>query len=271
MLRLATVNVNGIRAAYNKSRGQASGLGEWLAERGVDIVTLQEVRAPDEIVHGLLADAGYHIAHAVAVDKGRAGVAVLSKSEPTEVRIGCGDSYFDESGRWIEADIPLADGSTLTAVSAYVHSGEAGTPKQVDKYRFLDQMIVRLGELRASGNHAVVTGDLNVGHTERDIKNWRGNRKKAGFLPEERAYFDRFFGELGWVDVHRTLAGDVDGPYTWWSMRGQAFDNDTGWRLDYQMATPELAATARTAVVDRASSWAERWSDHAPLVIDYDL
>lgn len=271
MLRLATVNVNGIRAAINKTRGQDSGLSEWLAERGADVVTLQEVRAPDEIVHEMLADSGYHVVHAVAEAKGRAGVAVLSKNEPTASRIGNGDAYFDDSGRWIESDVTLSDGSTLTVVSAYVHSGDVGTPKQDDKYRFLDQMIIRLGEIRASGNHGIVTGDLNVAHTERDIKNWKGNVKKAGFLPEERAYFDRFFGELGWVDVHRQHAGDVDGPYTWWSMRGQAFDTDTGWRIDYQMATPELAATATSAVVDRAASWDARWSDHAPLVVDYDI
>lgn len=271
MFTLATVNVNGIRAAYNKTRGQASGLGEWLAERGADVVTLQEVRAPDEVVHEILAGSGYHIAHAVAAAKGRAGVAILSRNEPAATRIGCGDDYFDDSGRWIESDVQLPDGSMLTVVSAYVHSGEVGTPKQDDKYRFLDQMIVRLAEIRASGNHGVVTGDLNVAHTNRDIRNWKGNVKKAGFLPEERVYFDRFFGELGWVDVHRALAGDVDGPYTWWSMRGQAFDTDTGWRIDYQMATPELAATATSAVVDRAASWEARWSDHAPLVVDYGL
>src|SRR5699024_1581908 len=149
-----------------------------------------------------------------------------------------------------------ADGSTLTVVSVYVHSGEAGTPKQDDKYRFLDRMLTRLPELREHADHAVVTGDLNVGHTELDIKNWKANQKKAGFLPEERAYFDRFFGELGWVDVHRRLSGEVAGPYTWWSMRGKAFDNDAGWRIDYQMATPELAATADAARVDRADSWA---------------
>lgn len=271
MLRIATVNVNGIRAAHNKTRGQTLGFGDWLAERDADVVTLQEVRAPDAIVHEIVADSGYHVVHAEAAAKGRAGVAVLSRAEPKDVRIGNGDDYFHDSGRWIEADIPLPDGSILTAVSAYVHSGEAGTPRQDDKYRFLEQMAVRLAEIRATGYHGVVTGDLNVGHTERDIRNWKGNVKKAGFLPEERAYFDRYFGELGWVDVHRTLAGDVDGPYTWWSMRGQAYDTDTGWRIDYQIATPELAASARAAVVDRAPSWAERWSDHAPLVIDYDL
>ena len=271
MLRIATVNINGIRAAYNKARGQTKGFGEWLAERDADIVTLQEVRAPDEIVRQIVSEFDYHLVHAEAAAKGRAGVAVLSRNAPTAVRVGNGDDFFDDSGRWIESDITLADGSTITAISAYAHSGEVGTPRQADKYRFLDQMLVRLAALRASGNHGVLTGDLNVAHTERDIRNWKGNVKKAGFLPEERAYFDRCFGELGWVDVHRVLEGDVDGPYTWWSMRGQAFDTDTGWRIDYQIATPELAGTARVASVDRAPSWAERWSDHAPLVIDYDL
>lgn len=265
MLRIATVNVNGIRAAYRK------GMGDWLAASDLDIVTLQEVRAPDEIVHELLSDSGYHVAHTEAAAKGRAGVAVLSRVEPTAVRIGNGEEYFDDSGRWIETDIPLSDGSTLTVASVYVHSGEVGTPRQVDKYRFLDRMILRLNELSASKNHGLVTGDLNVGHTERDIKNWKGNVKKAGFLPEERAYFDRFFGELGWIDVHRTLAGDVDGPYTWWSMRGQAFDNDTGWRIDYHVATPDFAAFAQTAHVDRAPSYDTRWSDHAPLIVEYDV
>ncbi|MCW2829393.1 MAG: xth [Aeromicrobium sp.] len=271
VLRIATVNVNGIRAAHHKTRGQSSGLSEWLAGREADIVTLQEVRAPDEIVREILDGTGYHLVHAEAAAKGRAGVAVLSRTEPAAHRIGNGDDYFDDSGRWIESDIPLPDGSTLTTVSAYVHSGEAGTPRQDDKYRFLEQMAARMQQIRLAGHHGVVTGDLNVGHTERDIKNWKANQKKAGFLPEERAYFDRYLGELGWVDVHRALAGDVDGPYTWWSMRGQAFDTDTGWRIDYQIATPELAATATSAVVDRAESWAERWSDHAPVVIDYAL
>ena len=268
VLRIASVNVNGIRAAWNKNRGQTSGLQEFLAERDCDVVTLQEVRAPDELVRELLADTGYHVAHTEAAAKGRAGVAVLSRTEATAVRIGVGDG-FDDAGRWIEADVPHGD-TTVTVVSAYVHSGEAGTPRQEEKYRFLQNMTTRLAELDATG-HAVVTGDLNVAHTPLDIRNAKGNVKKAGFLPEERAYFDRFFGELGWVDVARRLAGEVDGPYTWWSMRGQAFDNDTGWRIDYQMATPELGASARTCVVDRAVSWAERWSDHAPLVADYDL
>ncbi|MCG7422940.1 exodeoxyribonuclease III [Micrococcus porci] len=272
-LRVATVNVNGIRASHRK------GMGGWFAGRGVDVLTLQEVRAPQEIAHALVRDVvgdawdEVHVADVEAASKGRAGVAVASRFPFEDVRTGIGgaEDHAADAGRWIEADVRLPDGSLLTVVSAYVHTGGVDTPKQVDKYRLLDEMVRRLPELAADGRHVLVTGDLNVGHTERDIKNWRGNVKKAGFLPEERAYFDRFFGELGYVDVHRTLAGDVPGPYTWWSMRGQAFDNDAGWRIDYQMATPELAARATSAVVDRAPSWGTRFSDHAPLVVDYQF
>lgn len=267
-LRIATVNVNGIRAAYKR------GMDRWLAERDVDILCLQEVRAPDDVLRGLLGE-GWHIVHAEAAAKGRAGVAIASRAEPLATRDHIGDDYFITSGRWVEADfsLPAPGGSrTLTVVSAYVHSGEADTPRQEDKYRFLDVMCRRLPELRSGRDHALVTGDLNVGHTTLDIKNWKGNLKRAGFLPEERAYFDRFLGEeMGWRDVHRTLSGDVDGPYTWWSWRGQAFDNDAGWRIDYHLATPELAALAGNAVVDRALSYDARFSDHAPLVIDYRM
>ncbi len=268
-LRIASVNVNGLRAAYKK------GMAEWLEPRDVDILCLQEVRAPDAIVRELLGE-GWHILHAEAEAKGRAGVAIASRAEPVATRSCIGDNYFTTAGRWVEADYIVRDAageaSTLTVASAYVHSGEAGTPKQDDKFRFLDVMATRLPELTKHSDHALVVGDLNVGHTELDIRNWKGNVKRAGFLPEERAYFDRFFGEeIGWKDVHRGLAGTVDGPYTWWSQRGQAFDNDAGWRIDYHMATPALAAAAVSAVVDRAPSWDTRFSDHAPLVVDYRL
>jgi exodeoxyribonuclease-3 len=267
-LRIASVNVNGLRAAYKK------GMAEWLEPREVDILCLQEVRAPDSIVRQLLGD-DWHILHAEAEAKGRAGVAIASRTEPLATRNGIGEDYFATAGRWVEADFRIAGAAgpvQLTVASAYVHSGEAGTPKQVDKYRFLDVMSTRLPELTKHSDHALVVGDLNVGHTELDIRNWKGNVKRAGFLPDERAYFDRFFGEeIGWKDVHRGLAGNVDGPYTWWSQRGQAFDNDTGWRIDYHMATPALAASAFSAVVDRAASWDTRFSDHAPLVVDYQL
>ncbi len=276
-LRIATANVNGIRAAVRK------GMREWLDAAGIDILTLQEVRAQDE--HLEEAFPGWHIAHDEATAKGRAGVAILSRTPLLTVRTDFGPEDFDSRGRWIEGDALLGD-TPLTVVSAYVHTGEADTPKQEEKWRFLDAMGSRMSALAENGALALITGDLNVGHREFDIKNWRGNRKKAGFLPRERAYFDRFFGEagteiacvdgttgagLGWVDVGRRFAGEVDGPYTWWSNRGQAFDNDTGWRIDYHVATPPLAERVAAYRVDRAPSYDTRWSDHAPVIVDYTI
>ncbi|KNC19680.1 exodeoxyribonuclease III [Arthrobacter sp. RIT-PI-e] len=263
-LRIASVNVNGVRAAYRR------GMQDWLSGREVDVLCLQEVRAPDAELRRLLGE-DWHIVHTEAEAKGRAGVAIASRTEPTATRTTIGDPFFDTSGRWVEMDLQVR-GVSLTVVSAYVHSGEAGTPKQEDKYRFLDAMTVRLPQLRDGADHAVVVGDLNVGHTPLDIRNWKGNLRKAGFLEEERAYFDRFFSEeCGFLDVARLLAGDVDGPYTWWSWRGKAFDNDTGWRIDYQLATSALARNAASSTVDRAPSWEARFSDHAPLVVDYQI
>jgi exodeoxyribonuclease III len=276
-LRIASVNVNGIRAAVR------NGMAGWLDTAGVDILTLQEVRA--ELTHLESALPGWELVHDESLSKGRSGVAVASRIPITASRIELGDEDVDSRGRWIEADVEV-DGEQLTVVSAYVHSGEDGTPRQDAKYGFLDAMSARLVELAQDDALALVTGDLNVGHRPLDIKNWRGNQKKAGFLPRERSYFDRFFGDagalvtgvdgvegvgLGWVDVGRRFAGEVDGPYTWWSNRGQAFDNDTGWRIDYHMATPALATRVADYRVARAASYAERWSDHAPVVADYRL
>ncbi|MGP5703507.1 exodeoxyribonuclease III [Glutamicibacter arilaitensis] len=264
-LRVASVNVNGIRAAYKRN------MADWIAARDVDILCLQEVRAPDKILRDLIGE-GWHILHAEAKDKGRAGVAVLSRTAPVAVREHIGEDYFAESGRWVEADFEV-NGEIFTVVSAYVHSGELGTQKQGDKYRFLQRMNVRLVELMSEKDHVLVVGDLNVVHTQKDIKNWKPNHnKRAGVMDEEIAYFDGFFGpQIGYKDVARELAGDVQGPYTWWSFRGQAFDNDAGWRIDYHMATPALAAKAIKSHVDRASAYDLRFSDHAPLVVDYQF
>ncbi|MEJ2579673.1 MAG: exodeoxyribonuclease III, partial [Kineosporiaceae bacterium] len=149
--------------------------------------------------------------------------------------------------------------------------GEAGTTKQEEKYRFLDAVRERMRELAGDGRHLVVCGDVNIAHREADVKNWKGNLKNSGFLPEERAWLDRITADDGFVDVHRSLAGDRPGPYTWWSWRGRAFDTDAGWRIDYQLATPGVAERAVSAEVDRAELYAQRWSDHAAVVIDYDL
>lgn len=273
-LRIATVNVNGIRAAYRH------GMGAWLEKRGIDILALQEVRASTEDVVGLLGPE-WDILHDAATAKGRAGVALASRRKASIHRVEFGPDDFDSAGRWLEADYEVGD-KIVTVVSTYVNSGEAGTPKQVEKYKFLDAMLVHVPLLAEHNPLSLIVGDLNVGHRKLDIRNWRGNQKSAGFLPEERAYFDRFFGHeddpdynagagFGWVDVGRRWAGEVEGPYTWWSARGQAFTNDTGWRIDYHMATPALAATVKNYTIDRAASYEERWSDHAPVVVDYDL
>jgi exodeoxyribonuclease-3 len=277
-LRVATVNVNGVRAAFRK------GMGAWLDARDIDILALQEVRAADEDLDALFGPE-WNILHDAASAKGRAGVALVSRKSAEVHRVAIGDDTFDTAGRWLEADYVVGE-KTLTVVSCYVHSGEVDTPKQVAKYEFLDALTLRMREIAEHTDYALVVGDLNVGHRELDIKNWKGNVKRAGFLPRERAYFDRILGPagetvtgvdgttgegLGWVDVGRQVAGEIPGPYTWWSWRGQAFDNDAGWRIDYQLATPALAATVTKYAVDRAESYDTRWSDHTPVVVDYDL
>jgi exodeoxyribonuclease III len=265
VLTIATVNVNGIRAAYKR------GMGAWVESRRPDVLLLQEVRAPDEAVAGLLPGHEWGLAHAECAVKGRAGVAIASRLPVRSVRVGLDEGVATNSGRWVEADLELpGGGGTLTVVSTYIHSGTVGTPSMEEKYAFLELVSARMAELRASGAYAVVAGDVNIAHQAVDIKNWKGNLKAAGFLPEERAYLDRWF-DAGWVDLGRHLGGEGPGPYTWWSWRGKAFDNDSGWRIAYQVATPELAERAQKAEVDRVPSYAERFSDHAPLVVTYDL
>ncbi len=262
MLKIATVNVNGIRAAWRK------GMPQWIEERQPDVVLLQEVRAPDELMADFFDPEQWDLAHQASEFKGRAGVAIASRLPMSAVRIGLGEGATN-TGRWVEADLELPDGGALTVASVYIHSGEADTPKQVDKYAFLDLASSRLAELAADGRRVVVGGDFNVAHREVDIKNWKGNLKKSGFLPEERAYLDRWF-ESGWTDLGRALGGDGPGPYTWWSQRGKAFDTDTGWRIDYLITTAPLADKAVSAEIDKAPAWDQRWSDHAPLVVSFD-
>jgi exodeoxyribonuclease-3 len=255
-MRLIVANVNGVRAAARRG-----GLA-WLAARDADVITLQEVRASAEQLAKALADgglAGYHVALAESDQPGRAGVAVLSR-HPIEQQVEQLGAGVDDRGRWLEVTT-----AGIIAVSCYVHTGEAGTPRQDVKYAFLDAMTARMAVLPEP---AVVTGDFNIAHRNIDIKNWKGNLKKAGFLPAERAYFDRW-AETGWVDLGRRFGGDGPGPYTWWSWRGQAFDNDAGWRIDHALATPGLAARATGVSIGRADSYAQRWSDHAPVVVDF--
>ncbi len=263
VLTVTTVNVNGLRAAAKK------GFVSWLDGTAADVVCLQEVRAePDELPEGVREPDGWHVVHAPAAAKGRAGVSVYARRELEGVRVGFGSSEFDGSGRYVEVDLP-----GVTVGSLYLPSGEVGTDRQDEKERFMAEFLPYLKELReraaASGREALVCGDWNIAHQEADLKNWKANQKKSGFLPEERAWLTRVFEEAAYVDVVRALHPDVAGPYSWWSYRGRAFDNDAGWRIDYQIATPGLAGRAVKAVVERAAAYDQRWSDHAPVTVVY--
>jgi exodeoxyribonuclease-3 len=265
MLTVTTVNVNGLRAAAKK------GFVDWLAGTDADAICLQEVRAeahqlPDEVRE----PDGWHTVHAPAAAKGRAGVSLYTRREPDAVRIGFGSAEFDGSGRYVEADLP-----GVTVASLYLPSGQVGTDRQDEKIRFMDEFLPYLRELKAraaaDGREVVVCGDWNIAHQEADLKNWKGNMKNSGFLPEEREWLSRVFDEAEYVDVVRALHPDREGPYSWWSYRGRAFDNDTGWRIDYQVATAGLAGRAVKAWVERAVTHGERWSDHAPVTAVYEL
>jgi exodeoxyribonuclease-3 len=201
-----------------------------------------------------------------AKKKGYSGVGIYTRHEPSDVITGIGVPAFDDEGRWIELrfDTPAR---RLSVVSVYFPSGSSGEERQQAKFRFLEQVAPVLARL-AQGREALVCGDINIAHTERDLKNWRSNQKNSGFLPEERAWMTRLLGSGAWVDVYRRLYPDAEGEgYTWWSHRGQAWANNVGWRIDYQLATPALAERARSAQVTKA----QRFSDHAPLTVGYEL
>lgn len=263
---ITTVNVNGVRAAVRK------GMCEWLEGSAADVVCLQETRASDEQLHDVLGpvlDQDWHLVSAEPSAKGRNGVAILSRKRPDAVRIGHGDDEFADAGRYIEADF-----GDLTVASLYLPSGQAQSPKQDEKERFMASFAEHLGALASEADSrardVVVCGDWNIAHTENDLKAWKTNKKSSGFLPNEREWLGNLLSaDIPWVDVVRELHPDVAGPYSWWSYRGKAFDNDAGWRIDYHLVTPRLAARAKQAVVERAESYDARWSDHAPVTVQY--
>ncbi|MDK6906489.1 exodeoxyribonuclease III [Actinotignum timonense] len=276
-MRISTVNVNGIRAAARK------GIAAWLEATAADIILLQEVRAPADITADIFAGTGYRIYTAVSDIKGRAGVAVAVREGigVGEIRnhlgVGADGKPVSEeapvdSGRWLEVELPDYQ---LRVVSAYLHSGVADNPeKMAAKYAHLERVSARLAQFDPAAR-TLVAGDFNIVHTEADIENWKSNHNRtSGVLDDEIAYLDRWFGGP-WVDVQRALlehnGHEGKGPYTWWSQRGKAFDNNVGWRIDYHMASPALATTAQSFTIGRAASYAERWSDHAPLTVDYQL
>ncbi|WP_455351254.1 exodeoxyribonuclease III [Streptomyces sp. SYSU K217416] len=264
MLTVTSVNVNGLRAAAKK------GFVPWLAGTAADVMCLQEVRAePQQLPEEVRQPEGWHAVHAPAAAKGRAGVSLYTRRAPERVQVGFGSGEFDGSGRYVEADLP-----GVTVASLYLPSGEVGTERQDEKVRFMGEFLPYLKELReraaAGGREVLVCGDWNIAHQEADLKNWKANRKNSGFLPEERAWLSRVFGEAEYVDVVRALHPEQEGPYSWWSYRGRAFDNDAGWRIDLVCATPGIAARAVKAYVEKAATHEERWSDHAPVTVVFD-
>ncbi len=257
MLRIISLNLNGIRSAWSKN------LLAWVVAPAPDIVCLQELKAqlPDLTPDMLVPDDMHAFYHA-AEKKGYSGVGVWCRQKPERVLEGFGNGEFDAEGRYIRADF-----GKLSVISLYLPSGSSSPERQEAKFRFLDAFLPHLAALRAEGREIVLGGDWNIAHKEIDLKNWRSNQKNSGFLPEERAWMTRVFDDHGWVDVYRRLHPEASGDaYTWWSNRGQAWAKNVGWRIDYQVATPDFAAAAWRAEVYKG----ERFSDHAPLLIDYE-
>ena len=254
-MRIISANVNGIRSAYKK------GFHEYLAASGADIVCVQELKAQEaDLDDSMRAPHGMHGVWHCAEKRGYSGVALYSKREPDRVQTGMSIAEFDAEGRFVQADF-----DNFSVISLYLPSGSSSEERQQVKFRFLEAFYPMLRELQTQGRDIVICGDWNIAHQNIDLKNWKGNLKNSGFLPEEREWIGKVIAELGWVDIWRTLYPEMPG-YTWWSQRGQAYAKDVGWRIDYQMATPALVERARSAHVYKQ----EKFSDHAPLVVDYD-
>lgn len=257
MLRIITLNVNGIRAAHKK------GMFEWLSAQDADVICLQEVRADASIVESSQYQLpGYHAYYQAAEKKGYSGVGILSKHKPDKVVSSLGFPLADTEGRYIHAEF-----GDLVIASLYLPSGTSGEGRQAQKYIFLDAYLTILKKQIASKRSYIICGDWNIAHKEIDLKNWKSNQKNSGFLPEERAWLDKLFDKVGFVDAFRTVNLEPDN-YTWWSSRSRvAFENNVGWRIDYQIVTPDVAHKVKAASIYKAG----RFSDHAPLIMDYDL
>ena len=253
-MRVISLNLNGIRSAFGK------GLLPWLVAQDADIVCMQELKAQAaDMTADMLAPPGYHGYFHYAEKKGYSGVGIYSKQKPQKIIEGLGIAELDCEGRYIEAQF-----GKLSVVSIYLPSGSSGEERQAVKFKFMAAFMPHLCALYASGHEVLLCGDWNIAHTEKDLKNWRGNKKNSGFLPQERDWLTELFSEVGFVDVFRSLYPELEA-YTWWSNRGQSWAKNVGWRIDYQIATPITAQAARMASIYKE----QRFSDHAPLTVDY--
>ena len=255
MFRIVTFNANGIRSAAKK------GFWEWFDRQDADVLCIQELKAQEvDLDEKALHADGYHVFLHCAQKRGYSGCALYSKVKPQTVRIGFGNEEFDAEGRYVEAEF-----DDFVVVSVYFPSGSSSEERQVAKFRFLEVFLPHLKGLQAKGKEVVFCGDVNIAHKEIDLKNWKGNLKNSGFLPEERQWMTDLFDKHGWVDVFRCLDSRPE-QYTWWSQRGQARAKNVGWRIDYQIATPKLAASSVATSIYNG----EKFSDHAPLIVDYE-
>ena len=255
MFRIVTFNANGIRSAAKKN------FWPWLDRQNADVLSVQELKGhASDFGEDVLHTQGWHLSMQTAQKKGYSGVALYTRQKPIAVQVGFGSEEFDAEGRYVHAEL-----ENFIVASVYFPSGSSSEERQAAKYRFLDLFLPYLNKLKSTGKEIVFCGDVNIAHREIDLKNWKGNLKNSGFLPEERQWLTNLF-ENGWVDVFRSLEPNKE-QYTWWSHRGKAREKNVGWRIDYQIATPQLASLARKTFVYSE----EKFSDHAPLVIDYEV
>ena len=254
-MRIITVNLNGIRSADSK------GFYEWLQTQQADVICLQEIRIMHEQLTEIMLNPGnLNSAFEFAEKRGYSGVGIYFRKSPDRIQKGIGWSDMDSEGRFIQADY-----GKLSVVSLYLPSGTSGEERQNFKYKVMDYFEKWLRKARKSGREFIICGDWNIAHKEIDLKNWKSNQKNSGFLPAERVWMTKIFGELGFVDVFRKLNQNAE-QYTWWSNRGRSWEKNVGWRIDYQVATPNVASKATGQSIFRE----QRFSDHAPLIIDYD-
>lgn len=256
MLKVISINLNGIRSANRK------GFFPWLIQQQADVICVQEVRAQAaEMADAVFIPEGYHTYFHHAEKKGYSGVGIYSRVKPKQIVTGLGFASADQEGRYVAFEF-----DNLWVASLYMPSGTSGEERLSIKFDFLAQYELHLAEIKKSKKEFIICGDWNIAHKEIDLKNWRGNQKNSGFLPEERAWMDKLFGELGFVDAFRLVNQDAE-QYTWWSNRGRAYEKNVGWRIDYQVITPGLAKAVRSASIYKD----ERFSDHAPLIMQYDI